>query len=80
MFVRVDEGGPADRAGLRPLRRDARGRVVPGDVIVAIDGRPIRSRADLTLALERRDVGEEVTVTYVRDDQEHEVKVKLQAQ
>ncbi len=38
MFVRVEEGGPADVAGLRPLRRDNRGRVVPGDVIVAIDG------------------------------------------
>jgi S1-C subfamily serine protease len=49
-------------------------------VIVAIDGRPIRSRADLTLALERREVGDEVTVTYVRDDQEYEVRLKLQAQ
>jgi S1-C subfamily serine protease len=80
MFVRVEEGGPADSAGLRPLRRDSRGRVLPGDVIVAIDGRPIRSRADLTLALERREVGDEVTVTYVRDDQEREVRLKLQAQ
>jgi S1-C subfamily serine protease len=80
MFVRVDAGGPADRAGLRPLRRDGRGRLVPGDVIVAIDGREIRSRADLTLALERREVGETVTVTYVRDDQKREVEVELQAQ
>jgi S1-C subfamily serine protease len=80
MFVRVDDGGPADLAGLRPLRRDARGRVVPGDVIVAIDGRPIRSRADLMLALERREVGEEVTVTYLRDGHEREVEVELQAQ
>jgi len=80
MFVRVDVDGPADRAGLRPLRRDARGHVTPGDVIVAIDGSPIRSRADLTLALERKEVGAEVTVTYLRDDQEHQVKVKLQAQ
>jgi S1-C subfamily serine protease len=80
MFVRVEEGGPAAKAGLRPLRRDARGRVLPGDAIVAIDGTPIRSRADLTLALERREVGEEVTVTYVRDGEERKVRVKLQAQ
>ena len=80
MFVRVDEGGPADQAGLRPLRRDSRGRVSPGDVIVGIDDKAIRSRADLTLALERREVGEEVTVTYVRDGEERKVKVKLRAQ
>jgi S1-C subfamily serine protease len=80
MFVRVDRNGPADRAGLLPIRRDVRGRVVPGDVIVAINDTPIRSRADLTLALERKEVGEEVNVTYVRDDQRHQVRVKLQAQ
>jgi S1-C subfamily serine protease len=80
MFVRVDEGGPADRAGLRPLRPDNRGRVVLGDAIVKIDDTPIRSRADLTLALERREVGEEVVVTYLRDGEEREVRVELQAQ
>jgi S1-C subfamily serine protease len=80
MFVRVDEGGPADRAGLRPLRPDNRGRVILGDVIVKIDEEPIRSRADLTLALERREVGEKVTVTYLRNGKEHEVEVELQAQ
>jgi S1-C subfamily serine protease len=80
MFVRVEEGGPADRAGLRPLRRDQRGRVVPGDVIVEIDGSPIRSRADLTLVLERKEVGDQVVVTYQRDGVEREVRVELQAQ
>ena len=80
MFVRVETGGPADRAGLRPLRRDRSGAVVPGDVIVKIDDAPIRSRADLTLVLERREVGEDVTVTYVRDGEEREVEVRLQAQ
>jgi S1-C subfamily serine protease len=80
MFLRVEPGGPADRAGLRPLQRDDRGRLVPGDVIVKIDGTPIRSRADLTLVLERREVGEEVTVTYVRAGKERDVEVELQAQ
>jgi S1-C subfamily serine protease len=80
MFVRVEPGGPADRAGLKPLHRDNRGRVVLGDVIVEIDGQQIRSRGDLTLVLERREVGEKVTVTYLRDGIEHDVEVALQAQ
>ncbi|MDX1384897.1 MAG: trypsin-like peptidase domain-containing protein, partial [Thermoanaerobaculia bacterium] len=48
IFVRVEPGGPADRAGLRPLRRDRRGRVLLGDIITGIDGEPVRSREDLT--------------------------------
>jgi S1-C subfamily serine protease len=80
MFVRVEPRGPADRAGLLPIRRDRNGRVVPGDVIVAIDGEPIRSSADLTLVLERREAGERVKVRYLRDGVEREAEVTLQAQ
>jgi S1-C subfamily serine protease len=79
VFVRVEPGGPADRAGLRPLSRDRRGRVVLGDIITAIDGEPIRSRADLTLLLEKRELGEEVEVTYTRNGEERKTKVRLAA-
>ena len=78
MFLRVDPGGSADRAGLRPLRRDRRGRLVPGDIITAIDGEKVASRGDLTLILEKKEIGEEVSVTYVRDRREYEVSVVLQ--
>ncbi len=77
MFLRVDPGGSADRAGLRPLRR-ARGRLVPGDVIIAIDGEKVASRGDLTLILEKKEIGDEVTVSFVRDRREYEVEVVLQ--
>ncbi len=78
MFLRVDPGGSADRAGLRPLRRDRRGRLVPGDVIIAIDGEKVASRGDLTLILEKKEIGDEVTVSFVRDRREYEVEVVLQ--
>ena len=78
MFYRVDRGGSADRAGLRPLRRDRRGRLLPGDIIVAIDGEEVSTRGDLTLILEKKSVDDEVVVTYVRDDERYDVTVDLQ--
>jgi len=69
--VRVAPGGPADRAGLQAaaLRRDVRGRliIVGGDIVTAIDGRPIATRDDLTLYLEaHKRVGDQVQLTVVR--------------
>ena len=78
MFSSVDPNGSADRAGLLPVLRDRRGRILPGDIIVAIDGEEIRSRGDLTLILEKRDVGDRVEVSFIRDGQRRRVSVTLQ--
>ncbi|MCP4900251.1 MAG: PDZ domain-containing protein, partial [bacterium] len=67
----------AQRAGLRPTTRDRRGRILLGDVIVAIDGERIQSGAELRLALERRKAGESVLVTVRRDRNELEFHVTL---
>ena len=69
----------ADRAGLKPTKQSRQGRVLLGDVIVAIDGERIRQGGDLSLALERRRAGETVTVTLVRDGKVLDVPVKLDA-
>jgi S1-C subfamily serine protease len=50
----VYEGGPAARAGLEP-----------GDVIVTLDGAPIRSAEGLTRALARRDPGDRVELELI---------------
>ncbi|MEE2776563.1 MAG: trypsin-like peptidase domain-containing protein [Acidobacteriota bacterium] len=78
IFVRVEPDGPADRAGLQPLRRDRRGRVLLGDIITAIDGEPVRSREDLTLLLERKEEGDRVEVTYLRGRDERKAEVRLE--
>lgn len=78
MFSSVDPNGSADRAGLLPVLRDRRGRILPGDIIIAIDGEEIRSRGDLTLILEKRDVGDRVEVSFIRDGQRRSVSVTLQ--
>jgi S1-C subfamily serine protease len=67
--------GPAADAGLRPLKRVPGGYV--GDIIVAIDGQPVRLRADIDKLLTKAKIGETVTFTVVRDGQRVEVPVTL---
>ncbi len=77
VVVRVDPGSGADRAGLEGLSKDRFGQWQLGDVVQAIDGEPVRSSADIFLALEKRKSGETVKVAYVRDGRKREVPVVL---
>jgi S1-C subfamily serine protease len=77
VVVGVDRGSGADLAGIRPAYRDRRGRVVVGDVIVAIDGELIRSGGELGLALEGFEEGDVVTVTLEREGRQVDVEVRL---
>lgn len=52
----VQDGSPAAQAG-----------IVPGDVIVALDGRAVRSLDELVVAIHHSPIGEPVEVTSVRD-------------
>jgi S1-C subfamily serine protease len=73
--VMTDVRGAAAEAGLRPLKRVSGGYV--GDVIVAIDGQPIRRRADIEKALSKAKIGETVTVTVLRNEERVEVPLTL---
>ena len=77
LIVRVVPDSGADRAGLRGTLTDTVGRVHLGDVIVEVDGHPVRSSDDLVLALERRQPGEIVDVTVLRNGRRREVAVEL---
>lgn len=66
LVMRVGRGSGAERAGIQGTQRDRYGRVKLGDIIVAVDGLPIRTTDDLWLALDRKQAGEEVEVEVVR--------------
>jgi len=72
VFTQVVKGGPADLAGLRPLVAttfDDKG--VPthatGDVITAVDGKPVTDYLEFLAAIRSHQVGDQVTLTVVRD-------------
>ena len=77
LVLDVTRGGAAEKAGIQPTRRTRRGEIILGDIIVGIDGQPIRVPGDLRLALERKQPGETIQVTVVRNRRELTVAVKL---
>ena len=79
LVVEVVQGSAAAKAGLRPTRREASGRVRLGDVITAIDGKKVVSSNELFLLLEKFKVGDSINVSLLRDGKAVQVKVTLEA-
>jgi S1-C subfamily serine protease len=77
LVLQVETGSAAERAGLRGARRGRGGALVPGDIVQAIDDTPLRRTADLLDALEKRAVGDRVTLTVWRDGDAIRVPVTL---
>jgi len=72
----VQPGSPAEKAGLKGIERTIRGTVL-GDVIVAIDGKPIDDYDDLYNTLDVHQAGEKVKVKVRRGDQLLELTSEL---
>lgn len=79
LVMDVVKGGPAASAGLRATRRDEYGRIVLGDIIIALNNKRIATKEELILELENYQAGDEVTLTLLRDQREAKVKVRLAA-
>ncbi len=86
LILAVVEGGPADRAGLRPikLRRYRQGCVIfqrpdpeSADLIVAVDGKKVRTYEDLLTEVEAHAPGQDVVVGVIREGREVDVPVTL---
>ncbi len=60
--VRVYPGLPAAEAGIRGAYRNRYGEIVLGDIIVAVNDKPVRSQDDFFSVLEAHKPGDKVTV------------------
>lgn len=64
MVLDVQPGTDAARAGLEPARLSREGRIVPGDVVVAVAGEAVGTVEELLAALDGFAAGEAVEVTF----------------
>jgi S1-C subfamily serine protease len=62
----IKPGGAAYEAGLIPIRRDDDGDILLGDLIVAVDGKPVESVDAFLNELENHDVGDNIKLTIIR--------------
>jgi 2-alkenal reductase len=82
LIVEVTSGGPADRAALRGSEQtvtlDGAEVRFGGDVIVAVDGEPVRAMDDLIVYLVKRTrPGQKITLTLLHEGEECEIEVTL---
>lgn len=63
----IVSGGPADKAGIKS-----------GDIIVEIDGKPVKSMDDLVAEVRKGKVGDKVTVTYYDGTDKKTAQVTLE--
>lgn len=66
-ILRVEPNSPAAEAGLEGAKRNNRGQITLGDVIVAIEDYPTANDDQLLSALENYKPGEKVSISVVRD-------------
>ncbi len=73
----VAPNSAASEAGLRGTNYDEEGELVLGDLIVAVDDTPIKSQADLFAVLDKKEVGDTVTIHFIRDEEEMQKTIEL---
>ncbi len=78
LVLKVAPGSSAERAGLRGTRVGVHGEVIPGDIIQAIDGKPVKSVAELMSRLDDYRIGDRVTLRLWRDGNLVRTQVVLQ--
>ncbi len=77
LVLGVEDGSPAERAGIRGTRRARGGSIVLGDRIVGMEGKRVRNSGDLFRLLERQAPGDTVVLNLRRERAELDVKVTL---
>jgi S1-C subfamily serine protease len=81
LVEQVQQGSPADKAGLRgsykPVTINGQQVLVGGDIIVALDGEPVNRMEELQNLIQKHKPGDEVTLKVWRESASKEIKVTL---
>lgn len=78
VILRVAPGSAAEAAGLRGAAPSPDGGIIPGDIITAVDGKPIDSVSKLLGRLDDHQVGQTIKLEILREGRKVEMAVVLQ--
>jgi S1-C subfamily serine protease len=78
VILRVAPNSPAAAAGLKGISVARDGTIVPGDIIVEVEGKPVSGVGKLLSRLDDFNVGDTVRLTVLRGRAREEVRVRLQ--
>jgi S1-C subfamily serine protease len=67
LIATIEPDSSAAKAKLQPTRRDRQGDILLGDLIVAVDDKPVATVEDLLEAFEQHEVGNRVKLKLLRD-------------
>lgn len=78
LILSITPGSPAENIGLQPTRRAPHGGVVLGDILIRVDGQKLKDVDDLFRYLDRKEVGDKVTLEYLREQEVKKAEVTLE--
>ena len=79
LVANVTPGGAAEAAGIQRTHARSSGYVL-GDLITAIDGKPVHDVKSVAQIVSQKKVGDVLTLSVVRDGQTRKVPVTLRPQ
>jgi S1-C subfamily serine protease len=78
LILKVEKGSPAARAGLLGSSLDEQGNLIPGDMILEVDGDSTRDIEELRAAMADHMPGDTVTLSVLRKGKKIKVKARLE--
>ncbi|XP_010435840.1 PREDICTED: protease Do-like 8, chloroplastic isoform X2 [Camelina sativa] len=78
LVLQVPGNSLAEKAGLHPTSRGFAGNIVLGDVIVAVDDKPVKNKAELMKVLDEYSVGDKVKLKIKRGNEDLELQISLE--
>ena len=76
--LNVEPASPASRAGLRGAKMGGHGQIIVGDIILALDGKPLEDVPSLLTRLNDYRVGDKVSVLILREGEEQNIDMLLE--
>ncbi len=78
VILQVLKGSNAEKAGLKAATMTYQKEIEPGDIIIGLGDKKIKTVDDLLLALDNHSIGESVKIELLRNNKKWSVQLKLQ--